>query len=284
MNPGRRVRCRPLGLGLVIATTPPAACLNARMDRQSFIKFVAIAFGLTWIVQFGLVAAGIPPLSPVAIPAMLLAAVAPSLAAVIVTARSSGGVRAALRQLWGPPGGPIGWLALALVARKALVVAAAIIVVALGGDAPEVALIPMTIGTALVASFGEELGWRGFAYRRLARVGSPALAALATSALWALWHLPTAWFGEPSAVEFGLYAVQVTAFGVVICWLFERSGGRTLTAVLAHVGVNLGILHLPDTALASGVTLALTVAAGLAAGFALGTRNTATDSAAESSA
>lgn len=88
--------------------------------------------------------------------------------------------------------------------------------------------------------------------------------------LWALWHLPTAWFGgAPDAIGFALYALQVIAFGMVMCWLFDRSGRRTLSAVLAHIGLNLGLVHLPDTAFANGVKLALVVSAGLAAAFAL---------------
>ncbi|HEY5135481.1 MAG TPA: CPBP family intramembrane glutamic endopeptidase [Candidatus Nanopelagicales bacterium] len=95
----------------------------------------------------------------------------------------------------------------------------------------------------LVAGFGEETGWRGFAVPQLERTLSPLATALVVAPLWALWHLPhfvivanlrtftpllvVGWF-------FGL-----TCGSIVLTWLYDGSGGSILLVAVWHALYNL---------------------------------------------
>lgn len=54
------------------------------------------------------------------------------------------------------------------------------------------------------------------------------------------WHLPL-WFAsgaETNGQSFPLYALQVTAYSVVLAWLYRRSGGSLLLTMFTHAAFN----------------------------------------------
>ncbi len=241
------------------------------MQRTQLAAFCVFTYCITWGLQFGFIATGQPIGTPLSLLLLTLAAVVPSLVAVAISWRSGG--RSAAAGLWGPPGwSRSGWSLAALALRPATIAIAAGMGMLLGGPAPTTAFSLFALGSALVASFGEELGWRGFAYSRLIdrweRI-SPALgvvwANLSLGLLWALWHLPTAFFPGAGGIDstFARYVALVVGMSVLIGWVFERSGRRTMTAVIAHMGINLSLLHLPAGTLTA--TCELLVVFGLAA-------------------
>jgi len=77
------------------------------------------------------------------------------------------------------------------------------------------------------AAVAEELFFRGFVFAGLRQSMPLWAAALVSSTLWALLHL--------SSGDLGVVAI-LFAFGVVLCWLYERSG--TLWAPLLAHGLN----------------------------------------------
>jgi hypothetical protein len=59
-------------------------------------------------------------------------------------------------------------------------------------------------------------------------------------ALWLLWHLPLFWL-EGSTQEgssIPLFATAVLSYAVMFTWVYLRTGGNLLAAVLLHAGVN----------------------------------------------
>lgn len=122
----------------------------------------------------------------------------------------------------------------------------------------------------ITASLGEELGWRGFAYQRLLASMSPLRASLQVGVVWALWHLPTAFYApEPSALAFALFVVQATAASVLIAWLMERGGRRTIIAIAFHAGNYLTLFQRPRTTAVLLVQTAIAVTLAALAGLAL---------------
>lgn len=91
------------------------------------------------------------------------------------------------------------------------------------------------IPSFLIAGFGEELGWRGFALPRLQRNFSPIKAAFILATVHLLWHLPTYWIGQGMHnVPFLFIVVFVFPWTFIFNWLYNRSGGSLIFAVGFH--------------------------------------------------
>jgi len=87
----------------------------------------------------------------------------------------------------------------------------------------------------LIAGFGEELGWRGFALPRLQRMMSPLKAAFILALVHLFWHLPTYWLGQGMHnVPFLFVLAFVFPWTVIFNWLYNRSGGSMIFAVGFH--------------------------------------------------
>lgn len=108
-----------------------------------------------------------------------------------------------------------------------------------------------------VVAAGEELGWRGFLFPELARRLSPARAALATGAIWAVWHYAGILFGgyrepgTPLAFNLVCFTVMVLGWSMVAGWLRQVSGS-VWPAVLLHAAHNLLIQAVLPAVLVEG--------------------------------
>ena len=91
------------------------------------------------------------------------------------------------------------------------------------------------VSSFLIAGFGEELGWRGFALPRLQRNFSPITASLILATVHLLWHLPTYWLGQGMHnVPFVYVLAFVFPWTFIFNWLYNKSGGSLLFAVGFH--------------------------------------------------
>src|SRR5215218_8334821 len=112
----------------------------------------------------------------------------------------------------------------------------------------KVSFVLMNIVVALVVGIFEELGWTGFAVPTLLKLRYGVLATgLIVGVLWGAWHLlfndiwasvaisgglPPALF----AVVWGLtfLAGQLPAYRVLMVWVYKRTNGSLLLAMLMH--------------------------------------------------
>jgi membrane protease YdiL (CAAX protease family) len=95
---------------------------------------------------------------------------------------------------------------------------------------------------------GEEPGWRGFALPRLQKRFGPLWGTLLLSVLWTCWHLPdfltSAQGAAPGNVipnfltNFPLFFLLVTAIGVILTWIYNRTEESIFLVILAHASVN----------------------------------------------
>lgn len=93
------------------------------------------------------------------------------------------------------------------------------------------ALIP----SFLIAGFGEELGWRGFALPRLQSQYSPIKATFILATMHLLWHLPTYWLGQGiHNVPFIFVLAFVFPWTFIFNWLYNKSGGSLIFAIGFH--------------------------------------------------
>jgi uncharacterized protein len=156
----------------------------------------------------------------------------------------------------------------------ALVLAANAIAPLLGEAVPNAPVLPSRPWLPLVvesylwfALYGgplnEEPGWRGFALPRLQQRHSPLVASLFVGAVWGLWHLPLHLMGiYPGGAWGAVIRVQELPRAVVFTWLYNRTGGSLLIAVLFHATINTTSLFLPRAYLTTFGLLTL-LAAGL---------------------
>jgi len=217
------------------------------MDRQTQ-RFFLLAFGWTWGWQTP-VMLGLQ--GPAALVCLGLAAIGPTLAAIVIT---RGSIVRELR--WRCPAG---WLLVALALPIAIRGAALALWAGSGHPLPDALIVMPALGGLLVPPLGEELGWRGLSYRRVADRHGRVRAGLLTGAAWAVWHVPIS-LALGSGLEAILsYLVLVTAGGVWMAWIYERSGRSITAPIVAHMAINAGLL-----AIVSGPALAI-VGLGVAA-------------------
>jgi membrane protease YdiL (CAAX protease family) len=189
------------------------------------------------------------------------------LAALVVTALVQG--RAGLRDLCGRAARwrmPLRWWAVAVSPLAFLGVA--LVPSALAEDLPRWSDFGRYSGlpamgvvavwaVALLLTFGEEVGWRGFALPILQRRYGALAAALLLTPIWALWHLPffftLATYRAFPPLGYVGFVFSLACGSVVLTWLYNRSGGSVLACVVWHGLYNLGT----GTAAATGTIQAV---------------------------
>jgi membrane protease YdiL (CAAX protease family) len=140
----------------------------------------------------------------------------------------------------------LGWYALALLAVPAVAAAVAVAFYGPPADVTAPALISAIAGGLLLQTvvhlvtnnLWEEVAVMGFVQARLQARHGAALAAVMTSVVFALQHLP---LQSGTAVELGLYVLIATAvmvpFRALMAWVYNRTG--SLFAVgLVHAAGN----------------------------------------------
>ncbi|WP_063740905.1 MULTISPECIES: CPBP family intramembrane glutamic endopeptidase [unclassified Streptomyces] len=237
---------------------------RARRRLRGPAVYLAIAYLGMWVAMSPLLFSGFrrgdarEETGGLAETCIAVAMFAPALAAILVIrlVERRGRVRDALALRWPRPWGRgLRACLMALGVPAGLTVAALAIGSAAGvyqvGD-----LHWGTLGTwaggmlvqmvmSLPLFFGEELGWQGYLFPRLARAGRGThllRAYLLTGCAFALWHLPTLLMGgqypgRPWYVSVPAMLVSCTLILPVFTWLRLRSDS-VLPAVLAHTFVS----------------------------------------------
>ena len=91
----------------------------------------------------------------------------------------------------------------------------------------------------------EEIGWTGLALPRLLMRVNPLVATVVVWGLWMMWHVP---FHLAGYFDLSLHVLIGSFFGrFLMTWLFVRSSGGILTAMLLHSSVNVTSQFFPLT-------------------------------------
>ena len=82
---------------------------------------------------------------------------------------------------------------------------------------------------------GEEIGWRGYLFRKLCLRLNPLLAAVMVGIVWAGWHIPMFVFhADGYEISFALYLLQTIFLSIIISTVFVKCGCSIWAAVLFH--------------------------------------------------
>jgi hypothetical protein len=224
--------------------------MKPSIDRKGILAFLAITFGITWLIEGALIVAGVrisllPPLA--AQYAMIVAMWVPSLATLIITRYITHEKLAVTHPVFGLSWKP--YVATAVLVPLGFMLTYALtwalglgepdwqlrsfmnLISSTGADmtgtpAPGV-MLPMLFVITIVAApfingiagFGEEWGWRGFLLPRLMPLGK-AKAYLLSGVIWGLWHAPmiAIGFNYPGYSVLGILMMVLltTAIGIYI--------------------------------------------------------------------
>jgi membrane protease YdiL (CAAX protease family) len=151
------------------------------------------------------------------------------------------------------------WWAAAALAQPALAITVGLLYNALDGQPPLAPAAPLSIVAfavqaffLLVATLGEEIGWRGLALPVLQQRHSPLAASLILGLVWATWHVPF-WLILGTVQEQGwsylaLNYLFILPGTIYITWFFNHGRSSLLLAVAFHLTFNLvNVLWLPVT-------------------------------------
>ena len=99
----------------------------------------------------------------------------------------------------------------------------------------------------IFTALGEEIGWRAYALPRLQTRFSPFTSSLILGVIWAFWHLPLFWmtgnFHRQLSVSW--FLLQVLGSTFLYTWMFNRTNGSLLIALLFHTSSNAAVGLLP---------------------------------------
>lgn len=119
------------------------------------------------------------------------------------------------------------------------------------------------VGGGVARTLGEEIGWRGFLFPRLAQKTGFTWGCLITGCIWSAWHYPVLLFADYNAGTSPGYALtcftlMVIAASFIWGWLRLKSGSVWTSAIL-HAGHNVFIQAIFDRMTApQGRTLYIT--------------------------
>ncbi len=221
------------------------------MRSRPLLTYFLLAFAITWSI------AGMAVLASdwftrtfgqldASNPAFFVAVYAPTMLSLALTAAFEGraGLQSLLARLDPRRCHPV-WYLVVIGGFLALTAVTGWVGTLFGGPAP----VPHFSGAASLLAvslfsdagpLGEELGWRGFALPRMMKRWQPLTAAVILGVIWGIWHLPAFYVStlSQSQLSLGVFLLGAVSLSVVICWLFLKSKGSVLIAILAHLMAN----------------------------------------------
>lgn len=221
---------------------------HAAQSNAAIAAFFVVAFAWSWVLGFA--ATQIKPQSMVTGTVLLMVSgFGPSIAAFAVVGTFSGapGLRRWLAHCLNRH---IGWrwFALAFLVPPAVMLIALAIHLLLGGSIPaliaanHIPLVIANFGLVLLVGgpVGEEFGWRGYAMSALMARTTWQGASLFIGVFWGLWHLPLFFTvgTAQSQMPIMVFMLNILAGSVLFGWLFVRSKGNVLPAIVLHTSLN----------------------------------------------
>jgi uncharacterized protein len=255
--------------------------IKALVKSHPVVSYFALVFAISWggvLTVVGVGPGGFPGTkeqSEMLFPFVYLAMlVGPSVTGIVLTGLLYGrsGLRELLSRLlkW-----RVGarWQAVAILTAPLLYIAVLLVLalaspvflpsIFVSDEKPTLLLFGIAVG--LGAGFFEELGWTGFAVPTLLRLRHGVLGTgLIVGVLWGAWHFLTTFWGSGTAsgalslaifVPGVLFAVGILpAYRVLMVWVYDRTNGSLLVAMLMHASLTASMLILGP--LATGAALA----------------------------
>ena len=238
--------------------TPSHLVVGGR--RVEIAKFLIIAFGFSWVIWIATLLV-IPRFGTAAI---MVGAFGPAIAALAMVRHSGGSSFGWLVSTLRPRVG-MRWYAFAfavplvIVAVQTLV--ASLIGIAVTFDDLGARLLTFVLTAFVVFFVGggqEEPGWRGWLQPKLQERADPLATSVMIGTVWAAWHLPlfVLEFEMYAEFRFWLYLPTLIGLAVIYTYLWNRTRGSVIVAMVLHAAINASSSLLPvDENFASSLDL-----------------------------
>ena len=218
------------------------------IERRPLISFYVLAYFISWIIWIPLIFIGLD--EDLRFVVMLIGVLGPMAAAIVVSTLT--GTR---REFWKRTlhwRVPVKWY-IAAFGIPLVVLFLVLLINYLWGvpsgegqaiqtiDAVPWFFYPLILLFMIFVGGGlEEPGWRGFAQERMLKHFSPLAASIILGVIWTYWHAPL--FFVPGSSQQGLhlgwYTGAIIGLSVTMTWLFIKSKGSALLAIIFHGGIN----------------------------------------------
>lgn len=209
--------------------------LRTSIQQNPVASFIVTTLGLS-LAAFLL---PVPPESAFALIALLIV-ITPAAAAFALTAlmEGRGGVRRFQREI-SNGAGALKWMVIAFVLGFVPHVGSIILALATGRITTIVIAAPTAVFIVYFPlALLEEIGWRGFALRRLLDSHSPFAAMRITGVPWALLHFALFFFHAVPNTSPIAEMFTVFAWSLPLTWVYIRSGRSVLVAAVLHGALN----------------------------------------------
>jgi uncharacterized protein len=228
----------------------PAAVAAGDLGVGQLAPFFLLTFALTWGLGAALVVfpdqitAIFGELS-VTNPLYLIMTWSPGLVGMLLVVTTTG--LSGLRRFFGrlfDMSVPLAWWALVLFALPALKMTCALLngtpITGLLSLSPFGQILSMSVFMLFLGPV-EEFGWRGVALPLMQRLTAPVWAGVIVGFVWAFWHLPAFFFGGTPQFAWAIlpFLIGVTAIGVVMAVVYNKTGGNLLFPILTHWQLNI---------------------------------------------
>jgi uncharacterized protein len=233
-----------------------ASPIKRLLARHPLLAYFVLAFACTWLITLpALLSQNGFALLPFAVPfkpLQTLGSFGPLLAAFVVTAAADGraGINRLVRRIVRWRVG-LGWYLLALGGYLLFDLLVGLIVPTTGAVGAFMEkwpllftlYLPALLTVHLLNATGEETGWSGCALPRLQDKFGPLLGASILGVVWAAWHLPAFFvvdgLGPFNPIYFFVFFVPISTFDRILwTWVYNRTGGSILIAILLHAASN----------------------------------------------
>jgi membrane protease YdiL (CAAX protease family) len=208
--------------------------LHTIIKQHPVASFIAFTLGLSFAAFF----LPVPPEGAFA-PIALVDVTIPTIVAFALVAFMAGrpGAAAFLRQSfhWRAA---LKWYLVALAIGFVIHFGSSMLALVTGQiSAIQIATPNAMLAAVPIAALLEEIGWRGFALRRLLDRYSPFAATVMISIPWALLHFGLVLVFVPDGSPWA-EALVVLSFTLPLTWVFVKSGRNVLVATVLHSGMN----------------------------------------------
>ena len=128
----------------------------------------------------------------------------------------------------------------------------------------QILFIAFSMNLILGGSMGEEFGWRGYVLPILLKKYNPTATSIVLGLIWAFWHFPIDITSSilPGPFAFLFRIIWTLPLTIIFTWLFIKTNGSILIALLLHTSVNvlpdLGFIHYESSIILMTLLLIIT--------------------------
>ena len=123
------------------------------------------------------------------------------------------------------------------------------------------AIIPLFLfSIVFYAAIGEEIGWRGYALKKLQQKYNPFVSTLFIAVAWSIWHIGYFTLVENYSIQMIpsviIWTIMASFFAT---WFYNKTKGNILILILFHASINFAIMFVPHPLILTGFHLILMV-------------------------